>query len=361
MNQAMQGLVLGYLEHRPQIGSGLRAAARAAIIGRATVGERAWFGDYASVRADGESIGIGANAWFGEHTTVHVADAIRGSVVGDDITVGRYGLVHACTLADGIVIGESSAVMDDVTVGAHAVIAADSVVPPRKELPGGFLSAGPPVKPVRAVTAEEVAAYAHALRSGAALPDELASKRVPPWAEIASALPRSAQAPLYPLHGASPRLVNAYVAPTAIVAGDVSLAEEASVFFGSAIHAGDGRITIGPRTNVQDNCLLATTRERGELVLGSGVTLGHAVQMGSASVGDDALIGMASRVDDGVVVEPGGCIAAGAWVKTGTRVRAGWIWAGRPARAFRELKPEERAEFARARDIYVGYANEYRR
>ena len=42
-------------------------------------------------------------------------------------------------------------------------------------------------------------------------------------------------------------------------------------------------------------------------------------------------------------------------------VPAGWIWAGRPARAFRELKAEERAEFARARDIYVTYSNDYRR
>ena len=56
-----------------------------------------------------------------------------------------------------------------------------------------------------------------------------------------------------------------------------------------------------------------------------------------------------------------GCIAAGAWVEADTRVKAGWIWAGRPARAFRELKAEERAEFARARDIYVTYSNDYRR
>jgi hypothetical protein len=42
-------------------------------------------------------------------------------------------------------------------------------------------------------------------------------------------------------------------------------------------------------------------------------------------------------------------------------VRADWIWAGRPARPFRELKPEERVEFARARDIYVTYSTDYRK
>jgi gamma-carbonic anhydrase len=85
------------------------------------------------------------------------------------------------------------------------------------------------------------------------------------------------------------------------------------------------------------------------------------VELGSGTIGDDALVGMGSRVGDHVVVEQGGCIGAGAWVEPHTVVRAGWIWAGRPARAFRALKPEERAEFARARDIYVTYSTDYRR
>jgi carbonic anhydrase/acetyltransferase-like protein (isoleucine patch superfamily) len=96
-------------------------------------------------------------------------------------------------------------------------------------------------------------------------------------------------------------------------------------------------------------------------VLGVGVTIGHNVELGSGMIEDDALIGMGSRVGDRVVVERGACIGAGAWVEPGTVVPAGWIWAGRPARPFRELKPAERAEFARARDIYVTYSTEYRR
>ena len=111
---------------------------------------------------------------------------------------------------------------------------------------------------------------------------------------------------------------------------------------------------------MQDNSILATDRERGDLVLGAGVTIGHNVQLGSGTIGDDALIGMGSRVGNRVVVERGGCIGAGAWVEPGTLVPAGWIWAGRPARAFRELKPAERTEFARARDIYVAYSSDYR-
>jgi len=352
-------VILDYLNHHPDLGPGARIASLGAVIGRSRVGARPTLGEYATVRADGENIGIGANAWFGEHATLHIADQILGAAVGDDATVGRYGVVHACTLGHGVVVGESSVVMDGARVGDYALIAADTVVPPRKDLPGGFVYAGHPAKRMRAITRDELAALAQSLRGGS-VPPEIASSRLPDFAAVVRPLPPGEEV-LRALHGRTPRLTDAYVAPTAIVAGDVEIAEDASVFFGCAVSAGDGRIVIGTRSNVQDNCILATDRRRGELVLGAGVTVGHNVVLGSATIADDALIGMGSRVGDRVVVERGACIGAGAWVEPGTVVPAGWIWAGRPARAFRELKAEERAEFARARDIYVTYSNDYRR
>src|SRR5437773_7445225 len=131
-----------------------------------------------------------------------------------------------------------------------------------------------------------------------------------------------------------PRSRTSYVAPNAGVAGDVELQDDAGIYFGCLVDAHDGRIVIGARTNVQDNSFLITSKARGDLVFGVGVTVGHNVQMGSGTFGDDCLVGMLSRVGDGVIVEPGGCIAAGAWVEPPTVVQAGWIWAGRPARAF---------------------------
>lgn len=352
------GMILDYLHHRPAIGADAAVAERGVVIGRSIIGARPSFADYATVRADGENIRIGANAWFGEHATVHIADQVLGAVIGDDVTVGRYGLVHACTLGDGVVVGESSVIMDGTTIGAYALIAADTVVPPRKTLPGGYVYAGHPAKPVREISRDEVAQYARSLRGGGTHAD-LVSARLPSWASVVQTLPQ-AGGPLHAVNGRWPRFTRAYVAPTAVVAGDVTIGDDAGIFFGCAVCAGDGRIVIGPRTNVQDNSILATNRARGDLVLGEGVTIGHNVELGSGSIGDDALIGMGSRVGDGVVVERGGCIGAGAWVEPGTVVPAGWIWAGRPARAFRELKPAEREEFARARDIYVGYSGDYR-
>ena len=354
-----RGLILDYLAYAPTIAGVPTIAEHGALIGRAVIGGHSAFGDYATVRADGENIRVGANAWLGDHATVHIADQIRGAVIGDDVTIARYGIAHACTLGNGVVIGESAAVMDDASVGDHAVIAGDSVVPPRKQLQGGIVYAGHPAKPVRTITRDEAIAFAEGLRSGRPAP-ELVSHRMPGWVALMRTLP-DGSGPLRALHGRAPRLVNAFVAPTAIVAGDVEMRDDASVFFGCGVCAGDGRIVIGARTNVQDNCILETNRVRGELVVGVGVTIGHNVQLGSGTIADDALIGMGSRVGDGVVVERGGCIGAGAWVEPGTRVRAGWIWAGRPARPFRELKADERAEFARARDIYVTYSSEYRK
>jgi carbonic anhydrase/acetyltransferase-like protein (isoleucine patch superfamily) len=358
-NTASRGLVLDYLRFSPSIGEGLRVDDYAALIGRTTIGPRATLCEYATVRADGEAIRIGADAWFGPHATAHIADQIRGSVIGDAPTIGRYGVAHACTLGDGVVIGECSVVMDDASVGSYSVIAADSIVPPRKELAGGYLYAGHPAKPVRAISQSEAKAFADALRNGEP-PSELTSRRVPDWAKLVGELAdRSAGAIV--AHGRASRGANAFIAPTAIVKGDVDLGDDASIFFGCAVFAGDARIEIGARTNVQDNCVFATDRLRGDLLLGVGVTIGHNVELGSGTIEDDALVGMGSRVGDNVVVENGGCIGAGAWVEPNTRVRAGWIWAGRPARPFRALKWEERAEFARARDIYIAYSSDYRR
>jgi carbonic anhydrase/acetyltransferase-like protein (isoleucine patch superfamily) len=354
-----KGLILPYRHHHPSLGDALRVGESGALIGRSTIGERSSFDPYATVRGDGEDIRIGQRCWFAEHATVHIADRIRGAVIGDDVTVARYGVAHACTLDDGAVIGESSMVMDDAHVGAYAVIAGDSVVPPRKRLPGGFLYSGHPAKPVRPISAAEARVLAADVRRGRPA-EELLSSHLPAWDVVAGPLRAVPGGTLRALHGRAPRIVDAYVALTAIVAGDVEMRVDSSVFFGCAVCAGDGRIVIGARTNVQDNCILATDAARGDLVLGEGVTIGHNVQLGSGTIGDDALIGMGSRVGDRVVVERGACIGAGAWVEPDTVVPEGWIWAGRPARAFRQLKPEERKEFARARDIYVEYSADYR-
>jgi carbonic anhydrase/acetyltransferase-like protein (isoleucine patch superfamily) len=235
------------------------------------------------------------------------------------------------------------------------LIAAGSLVTPRKRLEGGWLHAGSPAVPVRPLANGELAAAAAAIRGGTGH-TLVRSTDLPPLDMAPFLDPATSLDPVRAVRG---RHLRAYVAPTAVVRGDVSLAEDAGVYFACAVVAGDGRIDIGPRTNIQDNSLLVTDRARGPIVLGAAVTIGHNVRMGAAMVEDDALIGMASQLDDGVIIERGGCVAARAWVERGTIVKAGWIWAGRPARAFRELKDSERASFQRGCDVYIRYGKAY--
>jgi carbonic anhydrase/acetyltransferase-like protein (isoleucine patch superfamily) len=350
-------MLIRYLDFMPAVALPMDCAPTAAIIGRTVAGGGLVLRDYATLRADGDWVRIGGNGYFGERATVHIADSTLPASIGDDVTVGRYALVHACTVRDRVVVGDTAVVMDGAQVDEGALITAGSLVPPRKRLAGGWVYDGNPATPVRPIGAGELAAAASAIRDRTASALVTASD-LPPL-DMGTFLPSSggerAPGPQGRVRGA------AYVAPTAVVAGDVAIADDASVYFGCAVIAAGGRIEIGLRTNVQDNSLLITNAARGPIVLGADVTIGHNVRMGAARIGDHALIGMGSQLDDGVVVEEGGCVGARAWVEPGTVVAAGWIWAGRPARPFRELRPQERTMFAQAAAIYVRYGEAYRR
>lgn len=352
-------MLLSYREFAPALTVPYEVAPTAAVVGRTTAGARLTLRAYATVRADGESIRIGANAWFGDRATVHIADSELGTVIGDDVTVGRYGIVHACTVGNGVVVADAAAVMDAAVIGPHALIAPGAIVPPRKALAGGFVYEGNPAQPTRAVASDELAAVATALRRGEPVPG-FAPVALPPLDVASSFVPLDGgTGPRHSHAGRTPRIGRAYAAPTSAIVGDVTLADDAGVYFGCVLDAGDARIVLGACSNIQDNSLLVTDSARGDLIVGERVTFGHNVRMSSGKIADDALIGMMSIVGERVIVERGGCIAAGAWVEPGTVVRAGWIWAGRPARAFRELKPKEREIFARGVDVYVGYGHAY--
>ena len=351
-------VLLPFAEFTPVLAAPVDCAPMAAIVGRTVAGPGLTLRGYATVRADGEWIRIGANAFFAERATVHIADRRLGAAMGDDVTVGRFALVHACTLGSRVVVGDNAVVMDGASVGDGSLIAAGSLVAPFKQLPGGFVYAGNPAVAVRRIEADELAAAAASIRAGAPLP-EILDADLPPLDMASYAAALGGHHGLHPIGGVMPRVARAYVAPTALVAGDVEIADDAGVYFACAVIAGDGRIVIGPRTNVQDNCLFVTDAARGPLVLGAGVTIGHNVRMGAATIHDDALVGMGAQVGDGVVVLPGGCIGARSLVEPGTVVDAGWIWAGRPARAFRAVRPVEREMFASGCAAYVGYGETY--
>jgi len=351
----MRRMLLPYLQYLPALEPPFDLAATAAVAGRVSAGPGLVLRDCATLRADGEAIRIGADAFFAERSTVHIVDGRLPARIGDHASVGRYALVHACTLGDGVVVGDAAVVMDGAEVGSRSLIAPGALVAPRKKLDGGALYAGNPAVRVRDLAPGELAVAARAIRDGTAAP-LVRETDLPPLDNRSYGNPvRGAGAP-----GRCDANAKAFVAPTAAVRGDVALADDVGVYFACAVIAGGAAVAIGAATNVQDNALLVTDAARGDLTIGRGVTIGHNVRMGAGSIGDDALIGMGAQLGDGVIVEAGACVGGRALVLPGTVVKSGWIWAGRPAQPFREIRPDDRAGFARAAEVYVRYTRAYR-
>ena len=164
----------------------------------------------------------------------------------------------------------------------------------------------------------------------------------------------------YSPNGVSPKISpKAFIAPGAAVVGDVEIGEDCGIWFGCAIRGDVNIVRIGARTNIQDGSVIHVTRKTGPTIIGSGVTIGHCVLLHACTLEDDCFIGMRATIMDGAVVESGGWVAAGALVTPGKRIPKGQIWAGNPAKYFRDLTPEETAFIPVSAQNYVAHAREY--
>lgn len=150
----------------------------------------------------------------------------------------------------------------------------------------------------------------------------------------------------------------AYVACNAIVTGDVSLGEDVSVWFGVTIRGDDAPITIGPRTNVQDNSVIHCDTDAPQRI-GSDCTIGHGVILHGVEIGDGVLVGMGATILGGAKIGDGAVIAAGALVKENAVVPPRTLMAGVPARAVREVSEKELAFMAHSIPHYVETARSY--
>ncbi len=156
-----------------------------------------------------------------------------------------------------------------------------------------------------------------------------------------------------------------YVDESAQVIGDVTLGEDASVWPLTVVRGDVNKITIGARSNVQDNCCLHVTHDGPytpggvELIIGEEVTVGHAVTLHACTIGDRCLIGMGAIVLDRAVLEDECFIAAGSIVSPGKRLKGGWLYRGTPAQPVRELTEAERDNLRYSAAHYVRLKNKY--
>jgi gamma-carbonic anhydrase len=152
---------------------------------------------------------------------------------------------------------------------------------------------------------------------------------------------------------------SAYVAVGAVVLGAVSVGEQSSIWFGSVLRGDINRISIGPRSNIQDGTIVHVSDDFPVLV-GCDVTVGHRAIIHACEIGDGTLVGMGAIVMDGARVGAGSIIAAGSLIIKGMQIPSGSLVMGSPARVVRPLTPDERASNLALAAKYIEVASRYR-
>lgn len=152
----------------------------------------------------------------------------------------------------------------------------------------------------------------------------------------------------------------AWVADSAEVIGRVTIGEQASVWYGTVVRGDSDHITIGARSNVQDNTVLHADTGM-PLEIGEDVTVGHQCMLHGCTIGDGSLIGIGAVLLNGVHIGKGCVVGAGSLVTEGKVVPDHSMILGSPARVVRTLTPEQAAGFAGGAAHYVGNARRHAR
>ena len=165
---------------------------------------------------------------------------------------------------------------------------------------------------------------------------------------------------IYSLDQLVPQLADdVYVAPNAVVIGDVVLAAEVSIWFGAVVRGDVERIVIGRGSNIQDNSVLHSD-PGAPLTVGEMVTVGHMVTLHGCSIGDGTLIGMGASVLNNARIGRNCLVGAQALITEGKEYPDGMLIVGSPARAIRPLTAQELERIAGNRQRYIERAKRYR-
>jgi len=182
---------------------------------------------------------------------------------------------------------------------------------------------------------------------------------------------------ILPYRGVMPKIhPTAFIAPGAVIIGDVEIGAEASIWFGCVVRGDVNVIRIGERTNIQDGTVIHVASglqparmglEASKIpedgyptIIGDNVTVGHMTLLHACTIESNAFVGMKAAVMDGAKIEGHGMLAAGALLTPGKVVQKGQLWVGSPAKFWRDLTPSDIAQFAVRVNQYVELGQEYR-
>ena len=163
-----------------------------------------------------------------------------------------------------------------------------------------------------------------------------------------------------PYDGVSPTFAEGvFIADTAAVLGDVTLGEEASVWYGAVLRGDVMPIRVGRRSNLQDGAVVHATTLISSTVVGDDCTVGHRAILHGCALGDRVLVGMGAIVLDNAAVGDDTVIAAGSLVPPRAKLAGGFVYMGSPARRVRPLRDDDRAMIAAGWQSYVELARRH--
>jgi carbonic anhydrase/acetyltransferase-like protein (isoleucine patch superfamily) len=167
--------------------------------------------------------------------------------------------------------------------------------------------------------------------------------------------------PIYPYGDVEPRIdPAAFVAPTAVIVGDVQVGPEASIWFSAVLRGDSDRIVIGARTNIQDGAVLHTDPGN-PCTVEEDCTVGHGAIVHGCHIGSRCLIGMGAVVLSGTEIGEESLVAAGALVPEGRHYGPRSLLVGSPVRRPRELSDDDvESLIKRGVANYLRYSAAYR-
>lgn len=151
---------------------------------------------------------------------------------------------------------------------------------------------------------------------------------------------------------------SAFVAPTAVIIGDVEVGPESSIWFGAVLRGDNGPIRIGARTSIQDNAVVHVS-EGAETIVGDNVTVGHCAVMEDCRIAPHALIGSNATLLNGCTIGEGALVAAGSVVGQGAEIPARVVAAGAPAKVKKSIDGDAASWIEVSAGAYVELSRMY--
>jgi carbonic anhydrase/acetyltransferase-like protein (isoleucine patch superfamily) len=151
-----------------------------------------------------------------------------------------------------------------------------------------------------------------------------------------------------------------YISESVDLIGDVTLGENVSIWFGTVVRGDMHHITIGNRSNIQDNSVIHVTTDISPTRIGDEVTVGHNAIIHGATIEDRCLIGMGSIIMDDVVVGEGSIVGAGAVVPPNMIIPPRSLVVGLPAKIVRQTTDEELKMIIERAQHYIDFSQEYK-